>query len=51
MDDDEKPVPRGLLFLLTQEGKPELDNLQFEKTVCDLYREGRCFVPRVKWVN
>jgi hypothetical protein len=51
-DDDEQSPPRGLLSILdTEEGRLQLDNLQFEKTVCDLYSEGRCILPRIKWVN
>jgi hypothetical protein len=50
-DDNERPVPRGLLFLLTPEFESERDDLQFEKTVCELYTEGRCVVPRGKWVH
>ena len=59
-NDDDKPVPRGLLFILddaeglcvARDGKPgELDSLRFEKRICDLYAEGRCILPRTKWVN
>ena len=51
MEDDK--VPRGILYILdSPEDRPEpLDSLRFEKMVCDLYREGRCLLPRIKWVQ
>jgi len=55
MDNDDRP-PRGPLFILDaddpEETRPgELDNLRFEKTVCDLFSQGLCVMPKNKWVN
>jgi hypothetical protein len=60
--DDDRPVPRGLLFILdnpeerelyvAHDAKPgELDSLRFDKKVCDLFSQGLCVMPRIKWVN
>jgi hypothetical protein len=46
-------MPRGLLFILDDGGlEPEsLDSLRFDKRILDLEAEGRCVVPRIKWMH
>ena len=52
-NDDDRPVPRGLLFILDEsppaESRP--DELHFEKMIHDLEAKGLCAVPKIKWVN
>jgi hypothetical protein len=48
MDDN---VPRGILFVLDTDLEPKINDLQFEKMVCDLYSEGRCILAPTKWMH
>src|SRR5262249_30599745 len=46
-------IPRGILFILDtpQYSEHRLESLRFEKTVNDLHSEGRCVLPKNRWVQ
>lgn len=57
MDNEDMPVPRGLLFWVLDEQAPrqdlrtQLDDDDFHKLLWRLHDAGKCVLPDTEWLN